>query len=220
MCSKSDFGESLPGKELKDGFDESAKADICFVLGSSLRVTPAAAMPKETVKKGGKLAIVTLQETPLDSIGFRINGLIDDVVCRLMERLNLPIPAFKPPRHVSVMKSQKEGKTGFVIRGADGEGSPYSLFKVAVVAFENKERVVVEKEPFWVCPCNQVDLGKGVMKVNLLFQEHYGEPPHEIQVALGSLILNEPVYYFLEFDPFNRALTKAEKVVIHSLIKL
>lgn len=208
------FGESLPEKELDDGFKESAKADLCLVLGSSLRVTPAADMPKETVKKGGKLVIVNLQETPLDSMAFRVNGLIDDVIFRLMEKLNLPIPAFKLPRHVSVMKTEKEGKKGFKIRGVDEEGSPYSLFRGTVVAFENKEKLPVEKEPFWICPSNQVDLDKGVMTVNLLFQGHYGEPPHEIQVALESLTLNEPAYYFMEFDPSNRSWSKAEKIII------
>lgn len=208
------FGENLSDKELNDGFDESAKADLCLVLGSSLRVTPAANMPEATVKKGGKLVIVNLQETPLDSIAFRINGLVDDVVHRLMEKLNLSIPAFKLPRHVSVMKSEKEEKTGFVIRGVDEEGSPYSLFKGTFVAFENKERIAIEKEPYWVCPSKQADLEKGVMKVTFLFQGHYGEPIHEIEVALESLTLNEPAYYFIEFDPSNRSWSKAEKIAI------
>ena len=40
------FGENLPEKELNAGFENSEKADLCLVLGSSLRVTPAADMPK------------------------------------------------------------------------------------------------------------------------------------------------------------------------------
>jgi len=35
-------------------------ADVCLAMGSSLRVTPAANMPEETAKNGGKLFIVNL----------------------------------------------------------------------------------------------------------------------------------------------------------------
>jgi len=208
------FGEALPEKEFNNGFEESVKADLCLVLGSSLRVRPASQMPEKTVKEGGKLVIVNLQDTPLDSIAFRINGLIDDVVYRLMSKLNLEIPAFKLSRRMSLMKTEKEGKTGFEIRGVDEEGSPYSLFKVAVVFFGDRDGLLVDKEPFWVCPDDEVDRNKGIMKVRLAFQGHYKEPIHEVQVDLESLKLNEKVYYFMEFDPANKSWTKAEKVVI------
>jgi NAD-dependent SIR2 family protein deacetylase len=52
------FGENLPKREVREGFDNSLKADLCLALGSSLRVTPAADMPAQTVEKGGKLVIV------------------------------------------------------------------------------------------------------------------------------------------------------------------
>ena len=52
------FGENLPERELKEGFAESEKADLCLAMGSSLRVTPAADMPATTADKGGKLVIV------------------------------------------------------------------------------------------------------------------------------------------------------------------
>lgn len=53
------FKESLPEKELYEGFEHSKKADLCLVLGSSLRVTPAADMPAETVDNGGKLLLTS-----------------------------------------------------------------------------------------------------------------------------------------------------------------
>ena len=52
------FGEPLPQKALDNGFAQAREADLCLVLGSSLRVTPAAYMPLETAKKKGKLVIV------------------------------------------------------------------------------------------------------------------------------------------------------------------
>ena len=35
-------------------------------MGSSLRVTPAADVPKATFDNGGKLVVVNLQKTPLE----------------------------------------------------------------------------------------------------------------------------------------------------------
>lgn len=60
------FGENLPEKDLDDGFEHSKNADLCLVLGSSLRVTPAADMPKMVGKNKKDLVIVNLQSTPLD----------------------------------------------------------------------------------------------------------------------------------------------------------
>ena len=52
------FGENLPKRDIKAGFDNCLKADVCLAMGSSLRVTPAADMPAQTAEKGAKLVIV------------------------------------------------------------------------------------------------------------------------------------------------------------------
>lgn len=52
------FGENLPEKDLELGFAQSQLADLHVCLGSSLRVTPAADMPVETINNGGKLVII------------------------------------------------------------------------------------------------------------------------------------------------------------------
>jgi mono-ADP-ribosyltransferase sirtuin 6 len=44
----------------------SEKADVIICLGTSLRVTPANGLPLLPLKKGGKLVIVNLQQTPKD----------------------------------------------------------------------------------------------------------------------------------------------------------
>lgn len=79
------FGENLDDKIIDAGFSWGKKSDLCIALGSSLRVTPAADIPVETVHNGGKLVIVNLQKTPLDSMAcLRINALIDDVMVQVM----------------------------------------------------------------------------------------------------------------------------------------
>jgi len=212
------FGENLPEKELTNGFEHGGKADLCIALGSSLRVTPAADMPHETVKNGGRLVIVNLQSTPLDKYAFRINGLIDDVMARLMVKLDLAIPAFTLNRRVMIMKYLKrpiqKGKVELVIRGVDEKGDPYSLFKSVQSTFSSAKEVInKESEPVRLSPAS-ASLDKGNVKIQMSFQGHYGEPDLSIDVALESLKLNVPVYYLMTFDPIEKKWIECKPLVI------
>ncbi|MDR2102079.1 MAG: NAD-dependent deacetylase [Treponema sp.] len=60
------FGESLPVRALRDAEAEAGKADLLLVLGTSLTVYPAAALPEFTLRGGGEVVIVNNTETPLD----------------------------------------------------------------------------------------------------------------------------------------------------------
>lgn len=62
------FGEALPLKALSEAERQARAADLMLVLGSSLTVYPAAALPEITASNGGKLVIVNEQPTSLDSI--------------------------------------------------------------------------------------------------------------------------------------------------------
>jgi NAD-dependent deacetylase len=61
------FGEMLPEGALDRAFSLAASVDLMVVLGSSLVVQPAASVPVATLESGGRLAIVNLGATPLDS---------------------------------------------------------------------------------------------------------------------------------------------------------
>ena len=61
------FGEMLPAGALEEAFALAASVDLLLVLGSSLVVQPAASVPLATLESGGRLAIVNLGATPLDS---------------------------------------------------------------------------------------------------------------------------------------------------------
>ena len=60
------FGESLPVNALREAADEAEKADFMLILGSSLTVFPAAALPEQTLRNGGEIAIVNNMPTCLD----------------------------------------------------------------------------------------------------------------------------------------------------------
>ena len=48
----------------------ASRADLMFVLGTSLTVYPAAGLPRLTLQNGGRLVIVNGQPTPLDDYAF------------------------------------------------------------------------------------------------------------------------------------------------------
>lgn len=60
------FGEALPREALKEAQKECETADLLLVLGTSLAVYPAAALPQITVHAGGSVVIVNDQPTYFD----------------------------------------------------------------------------------------------------------------------------------------------------------
>lgn len=60
------FGEALPEEPFMKAAEESEKADLFIVLGSSLTVTPANQFPLIAKESGAKLVIVNLEPTHFD----------------------------------------------------------------------------------------------------------------------------------------------------------
>jgi NAD-dependent SIR2 family protein deacetylase len=82
------FGDPLPADELDESIEKSKKADVFFVIGSSLVVTPAANMPIIAKEHGAKLIILNLQETPLDNqADLRFFKKINDILPQIVEKV-------------------------------------------------------------------------------------------------------------------------------------
>lgn len=60
------FGQAMPVDKVEKATDLSRNADFFMVVGSTLLVHPAAAMPGYATKNGSYLVIVNLSETPYD----------------------------------------------------------------------------------------------------------------------------------------------------------
>jgi len=81
------FGENLPIEALKEAVNESQKADLMLVLGTSLTVFPAASMPNHTLRNDGKIVIVNNMPTSLDrnaELHFEDLGSVFEELKRLM----------------------------------------------------------------------------------------------------------------------------------------
>ena len=62
------FGQAMPVLAMQRAEEETLKADLFIVLGSSLVVYPAAGFPQLAKHNGAELAIVNREPTPLDAM--------------------------------------------------------------------------------------------------------------------------------------------------------
>ena len=84
------FGDPLPEDELYEAMRRSENADVFFVIGSSLVVTPAANLPGIAKRKGAKLIILNKGETPYDSVAdLRFFNGIADVLPSIVEKVKI-----------------------------------------------------------------------------------------------------------------------------------
>ncbi|KAJ3423996.1 nad-dependent protein deacetylase sirtuin-7 [Anaeramoeba flamelloides] len=110
------FNESLNEDQLNRAYEHSEKCDLAIVLGTSLRVTPAASLPVIPVKqKTGKLVICNLQKTPKDKYASMIlHGKTDQIFKLLMKELEIEVKSFKEvimEKAQQIENKKKEKKT-------------------------------------------------------------------------------------------------------------
>jgi NAD-dependent deacetylase len=60
------FGQRVPESELSRARELASSCDLFLVVGSSLKVTPAATLPRVALIRDVPLIIINLQPTPLD----------------------------------------------------------------------------------------------------------------------------------------------------------
>ena len=193
------FNEDLPEDELENGFRHAKLADLCIVLGSSLRVYPAADIPGDMIKRGAKVVIVNLQKTPFNkNCSMEVHSTIDTLVLGLTKRLGLEVPSFKLKRCFALYVTDDD----LTIQGWDPSTKhPYSFLKGVNVELPSlKSDYKLGKEPLHakfprrVTPSTENPLS---VNLTLIFHGHYGEP----ELAVNHLITNiGRTVFILEFD--------------------
>lgn len=82
------FGELLPREPIERASELAEAADLMLCIGSSLAVDPVAGLPRLTLERGGRLAIVTKGETPYDGeAAVRLDGEVDAELTALVAAL-------------------------------------------------------------------------------------------------------------------------------------
>lgn len=176
------------------------KTTYVFVLGSTLTVISAKEVPEFVgQKRGGKLAIRNLQNTPIVHLSdLRIHSKTDELIIRVMEKLNLPIPPFLLNRRLLIkIDTNGEERNQLTILGIDVDGTPVTFLKSVRLDYKSR---VARSEPFVIDFRGTLEPGM-ILKLELEFMGHYSEPnlelSHEFSGESGQL-----AWYLLEYNPY------------------
>ena len=202
------FGEALPAQALNNAFQNAKKADLCLVLGSSLTVSPANEIPEIPGRnKKAKLVICNLQTTPIDELSsVRVFSKTDDLMVRVMEKLQIPIPSFILRRRLAVEVETVNGTPQLKIGGVDEDGTPVTYLQS--IKLEGNRRVL-KTEPFIFSFRDGLEPGTD-LKLDLEFMGHYREPNLEIVHEYRNEE-DGPTLYLLDYDPSTGVWTTIKK---------
>lgn len=82
------FGEMLSESAMAHARDLAERAELMICVGSSLAVYPVAGLPQLTLERGGRLALVTMGETPYDADAeLKLDGEVVDELAAVMTAL-------------------------------------------------------------------------------------------------------------------------------------
>lgn len=82
------FGEEMPRDVMQQARDEVVAADLLIIIGSSLTIYPAAALPSLAVQAGKRILIVNKEFTPMDTYAnVSIRGMAGVIMPKIMSTL-------------------------------------------------------------------------------------------------------------------------------------
>eukprot|EP00927_Polykrikos_kofoidii_P048730 TRINITY_DN42945_c0_g1_i1.p1 TRINITY_DN42945_c0_g1~~TRINITY_DN42945_c0_g1_i1.p1 ORF type:complete len:564 (-),score=73.49 TRINITY_DN42945_c0_g1_i1:59-1750(-) len=182
-----DFGQNLPRVPLEKAAEESEKADLHIVFGSSLTVSPACDMPRATAKNGGKLVIVNLQKTPLTRLAeFQIHAPTDVVMESLMAHLGIQIPDFRLERRIIFGLDGND----VVAKAVDVHAPDRETGVLCAVAWDGSVQDIpdyLRTQAVWKSVAHriaQAHVDIGDLHPTLHFVGHYQEPPLTLDIDL------------------------------------
>ncbi|XP_042478415.1 NAD-dependent protein deacetylase SRT1 isoform X1 [Macadamia integrifolia] len=154
-----DWEDALPPKEMNPAEKHCRMADVVLCLGTSLQITPACNLPLKSLRGGGRIVIVNLQQTPKDKkASLVIHGFVDQVIAGVMHFLNLHIPPYVRIDLVQISLSQiprsmgnKYIKWSLRISSTHGQKAPLPFLKSVEVSFPERpdlKTAILHKQPF------------------------------------------------------------------------
>jgi phosphomevalonate kinase len=109
-----------------------SKADLCLCLGTSLQIRPCRDLPRKTKKNGGKIVIVNLQKTSLDSLAdLIIHERCDRVMKYILEKLNINFDEKSSPTSLINISKYSHVKKIILLSGKSKSGKDFIGNKLA-----------------------------------------------------------------------------------------
>lgn len=102
-----DWEDELPAEGLRAADLHCKSADLIVCLGTTLQIVPCGALPLHAKKTGGRIVICNLQPTKIDkSANLILRYYVDDVMKKVMDRLNIEIPPYSADRDPTRRKAE------------------------------------------------------------------------------------------------------------------
>lgn len=118
----------------------------------------------------------------------------DELMIRVMDKLNIDIPRFILRRYLTVtIASDEEERSRVTVLGIDADGTPMSFLQSVKV---EGSRRISRNEPHVFNLRDELTLDT-TLKLELEFMGHYNEPNLIIDHRVGII----PCSYLIEFDP-------------------
>jgi mono-ADP-ribosyltransferase sirtuin 6 len=153
--------------------------------------------------KKARLVICNLQSTPLDQLSdLRVFSKTDDLMIRVMEKLQIPIPPFILRRRLTIKVETDNEIPQLKIGGVDEAGTPVPFLQSIKLA---GSRRLLRSEPFLFSFRDGLETGTDI-KLDLEFMGHYREPNLET-VHEYHHDSRGPALYLLEYNPYTGGWT-------------
>ncbi|CAH1444673.1 unnamed protein product [Lactuca virosa] len=154
-----DWEDELPPTEMKAAEKNCRMADLVLCLGTSLQITPACNLPLKSIRNGGKMVIVNLQQTPKDNrASLVIRGFVDKVMSGVLHLLKMQIPPYVRVDLFQIIFNQfrcasetKYAKWSLRVTSVHGEKALIPFIESVEVTFPERPELktaVLHQQPF------------------------------------------------------------------------
>ncbi|KAI3708188.1 hypothetical protein L2E82_37320 [Cichorium intybus] len=154
-----DWEDELPPNEMNAAEKHCRIADVVLCLGTSLQITPACNLPLKSLRNGGKMVIVNLQETPKDNrASLVIRGFVDKVMAGVLHLLKMKIPSYVRVDLFQIIFNQfrctsetKYAKWSLRVTSVHGEKALLPFIESVEVTFPERPELkpaVLHQQPF------------------------------------------------------------------------
>ncbi|XP_010252773.1 PREDICTED: NAD-dependent protein deacetylase SRT1 isoform X1 [Nelumbo nucifera] len=200
-----DWEDALPPKEMNLAEKHCRMADVVLCLGTSLQITPACNLPLRSIRGGGKVVIVNLQQTPKDKkANLVIHGFVDKVIAGVMHLLNLRIPPYVRVDLLQISLSQFSRSTEeryvkwtLRISSVHGQKAPLPFLESVEISFSDRpdlKTAILHKQPFQL-KREMVKTRPLILVLKLNFGDGCGCPSTKIEFPVDFEIVTDGFNY-------------------------
>jgi len=171
------FGQATPIEPLKKGSEESKKADLALVIGSSMTVSPFCNLPP----MANKMVICNLQDTPYDSQAkIKFSMKCDELMRYLLKELEIKVDPFTYIQEFVIGHRMENGKPILYLDGSRNN-EPCNCVSMVQVKISNQTIEMNVSKYTFLLP---LDTEEQTFPITVHFKPEFDSPPLEVKYHL------------------------------------